>query len=178
MTENQQEHPAATMGQKRRRPFILAPTIPWLIAACAVLALFGALTLLEKGTQPDAGATVSDYQGMTRDEIQAELDRTVRENMMTISVAARATVDSNDIVRINAVNDKDNKFSQRFSLIQDGQVVYESGAVEPGQTIESCHAEGIRAGEAFIEIQAVDTESRKDHGNPTRVKVEVIESQA
>lgn len=177
MTENQQEHPAATMRQRRRRPFILAP-IPWLIAACAVLALFGALTLMEKGTQPDAGATVSDYKGMTRDEIQAELDRTVRENMMTISVAARATVDDNDIVRINAVNDKDNKFSQRFSLIQDDRIVYESGAVEPGQAIESCHAEGIRTGEAFIEIQAVDTESRKDHGNPTRVKVEVIKSQA
>lgn len=177
MTEKQQGHPVAPSKRQRRRLIGHAP-IPWLIAACAILALFGVVTILGEGTKPDAGATVSDYQGMTREEIQAELDRTVRDNMMTVSVASRATVDGNGIARINAVNDSANKFSQRFSLIQDERVIYESGAVEPGQAIESCHAEGLHAGEAFIEIQAVDTESLQDHGNPTRVKVEVIESQA
>lgn len=142
-----------------------------------MLALTGAAVTLYgayKGTKRDTGATVADYRDMTRDEIQAELDKTVRDNMMTVSVAARAPMSEQGIVRINAVNDSKNKFSQRYSLIQDDRVLYESGAVDPGNAIESCHAEGVHTGEALIEVQAVDAETLEDHGNPTRVKVDIV----
>lgn len=35
----------------------------------------------------DAGATVSKYEGMSREEVQAEIDRQTEESRMTISVA-------------------------------------------------------------------------------------------
>lgn len=176
--EHNPEKPAVKK-RKRSLPSISAAT--WVLAICAALVLGGALVMLQGGaggTQRDAGATVSDYRDMTRDEIQAELDKTVRDNMMTVSVAARAPMDDKGIVRINAINDASNKFSQRYSLIQDDRVLYESGAVDPGHAIESCHVEGAHTGEALIEIQAVDSETLEDHGNPTRVKVEIINSQA
>lgn len=170
---------AAPTAKKQKNRLIGTITLPWLLTICAVLALGGAFVTIygaNRGIQRDAGATVSNYQNMTRDEIQAELDKTVRDNMMTVSVAARATMDDQGIVRINAINDTSNKFSQRYSLIQDEQVIYESGAVDPGSAIESCRAKNVHAGEAFIEVQAVDTETLKDHGNPTRVKIDIIES--
>lgn len=169
--------PTTAMEKKRKRRSLNVVSAPWILAICAVLALGGAAVTLfgtHGGTRHDAGATVSDYRGMTRDEIQAELDKTVRDNMMTVSVAARASMNKQGIVRINAINDSSNTFAQRYSLIQDNRVLYESGAVDPGNAIESCHVEGIHEGEALIEVQAVDTDTLEDHGSPTRVKVSII----
>ena len=128
----------------------------------------------------DAGATLVDLdtENMTRDEIQAALDEIVEANMMTISVAPNPVIYADGTVAVYVVNDESNTFDQRFSLIQeqDGEevVLYESGLIEPGEMVTSCAAAGAVAGEAYIEIQAVV--DGEDHGNPTRVKVTLVEA--
>ena len=155
------------------------------IAAVVVVALVVAGVVVgswswERRDTGDAGATLVDLDvdSMTRDEIQAALDEIVEENMMTISVAPNPVIEADGTVSVRVINDSSNTFDQRFSLIQeqDGQevVLYESGVIEPGEMVASCEAAGAVAGEAYIEVQAVV--DGEDHGNPTRVKVTLVEA--
>ena len=127
-------------------------------------------------TRADEGAVISEYEGMTREEIQAELDRTVRENMMTVSIAPVALLDPNGNLEVNVVNVEDNRFPQRFSVIQNDETVYTSGVIEPGKAVVTCHPDHIETGAASIEIQALDPKTKQDHGSPTRVNITVSES--
>lgn len=122
----------------------------------------------------DPGAMITKHEeGMSREEIQAELDRQVEENMMTVSVAPQP-VFAEGKLHVNVINDETNTFPQRFEVIQGERVVYRSGAIKPGETIESCDVDRVEEGEAFIQIQALDAKTKKDHGNPARVKVNVV----
>ena len=80
-------------------------------------------------------------------------------------------------LRVNVQNVQDNKFPQRFRVIQNDETMYESGVVETGKTIETCPAGDIKEGEAYIEIQALDAKTLDSHGNPTRVKVRVEQTE-
>ena len=81
-------------------------------------------------------------------------------------------------LRVNVQNVQDNKFPQRFRVIQNDETIYESGIVETGKTVETCPAGDIEEGEAYIEIQALDTKTHDNHGNPTRVKVRVEQAES
>ena len=171
---------AAPPRPRRRRPRRLRVAAA---VAVAVLVLAGAIAgtwgwaSLDAG---DAGATLVDLdtESMTREEIQAALDEIVEANMMTISVSPNPVIAEDGTVGVYVVNDESNTFDQRFSLIQelDGEevVLYESGLIAPGEMVASCEAQGAQAGEAYIEIQAVV--DGEDHGNPTRVKVTLVEA--
>ena len=100
-----------------------------------------------------------------------------RDNMMTISVAPVAQLQEDGKLRVNVQNVQDNKFPQRFRVIQNDETMYESGVVETGKTIETCPAGDIKEGEAYIEIQALDAKTLDSHGNPTRVKVRVEQAE-
>ena len=63
------------------------------------------------------------------------------------------------------------------AVIQNDETMYESGVVETGKTIETCPAGDIKEGEAYIEIQALDAKTLDSHGNPTRVKVRVEQTE-
>lgn len=97
--------------------------------------------------------------------------------MMTISVAPVAQLQKGGKLRVNVQNAQDNKFPQRFRVIQNDETIYESGVVETGKTIETCPAGDIKEGEAYIEIQALDAKTYDAHGNPTRVKVRVAQAE-
>lgn len=142
------------------------------LALAAVLAAMGLFAWQSKPV-PEAGASVSSTEGKTREQIQRELDQTVRENMMTISVAPVAQIQEDGTLRVNVKNAKDNRFPQRFCVVQNDKTIYESGTIDPGKTVEFCPAEGIQEGEAFIEIQALNKKTLDNHGNPTRVKIQV-----
>lgn len=146
-----------------------------LFAALALVAVLAAIGLFawQSRPVPEAGASVSSAEGKTREQIQRELDQTVRENMMTISVAPVAQMQKDGTLRVNVKNAKDNRFPQRFCVVQNDKTIYESGTIDPGKTVEFCPAEGIQEGEAFIEIQALNKKTLDDHGNPTRVKIQV-----
>ena len=70
------------------------------VAILLALICFGCLIWQIVGVRDDpVGTTIGDYEGMTRDEIQEALNRTVEENMMTVSIASTATIneDANTI---------------------------------------------------------------------------------
>ena len=123
----------------------------------------------------DAGATVSKYEGMTREEIQAELDRQTEESRMTISVNSQPTL-KDGRARVNVINDEGNKFDQSFTLVQDDAEIYQSGVIHPGETVEWCDAEGLHAGEATITVARVDSATGSVVGNPQSVAVTVNEA--
>lgn len=164
---------AATCEDRRRKIGRIGQIVALIILLLCIL--FLGWKVLQFG-KADEGAVVTQYEGMTREEIQAELDRTVRENMMTVSVAPTALLDENGDVAVNVINEESNRFPQRFSLFQDGEVVYRSGTIDPGKTVSSCHPDHISAGPAVIEIQALDPESSEDHGSPTRVDISIVEA--
>lgn len=128
--------------------------------------------------QSPAGTTIGDYQGLTREEVIEQLNRSARENMMTISVAPNATIQADGTVRVNVINVSENKFAQRFSLIQDDEVLYTSDQLDPGRKIEACEVQNIKPGAACIEIQAVDQATGAAHGSPMRVNITVNEASA
>ena len=81
--------------------------------AKAVLAILIALLLLGAGAyayktfiapKEDAGATIKSYEGMTDEEIQADLNRLAEESRMTISVCSKPELKDGK-VRVNVIND-------------------------------------------------------------------------
>lgn len=158
-------------GPGRRKKLVIA----CLAIACALVAV--GLYAWQSQPLPEAGTSITKAEGKTRQEIQDELDAIVRDNMMTISVAPVAQLQAGGKLRVNVQNVTDNKFPQRFRVIQNDKTIYESGVVEAGKTVETCPAGEVEEGEAFIEIQALDAKTYDDHGNPTRVKVRVEQAE-
>ena len=153
--------------------------------AKAVLAILIALLLLGAGAyayktfiapKEDAGATIKSYEGMTDEEIQADLNRLAEESRMTISVCSKPELKDGK-VRVNVINDEDSRFDQRFVLEQDGKTLYESGIVKPGKVVEWVDAEGAHEGEATVTVRALDKESGKTSGSPQAVIIQIVESQ-
>lgn len=163
--------PPRLASSGHRRKLIIA----CLAIVCALIAV--GLYVWQSQPIPEAGASVTRAEGKTRQEIQDELDAIVRDNMMTISVAPVAQLQKDGKLRVNVQNTSDNKFPQRFRVIQNDKTVYESGVIETGKTVETCPAGEIEEGEAYIEIQALDAKTHNEHGNPTRVKVRVEQAE-
>lgn len=146
---NKHAKPRKNSGRKTAR---VALTV--LLALCLVG--IGALAAWHfLAPKADAGATVTSYDGMTDEEIQAELDRQVEASRMTISVAAKLQL-KDGRVRVNVVNAQDSRFGQLFTLEQDGKVLYKSGVVDPGKTVEWVDAKDAHTGEATITVSAAD----------------------
>ena len=160
--------PPCLAGLGRRKKFIVA----CLAIVCALVAV--GLYAWQSQPVPEAGASVTTAEGKSRQEIQDELDAIVRDNMMTISVAPVAQLQEDGKLRVNVQNVQDNKFPQRFRVIQNDETIYESDVVETGKTVETGD---IKEGEAYIEIQALEAKTYDSHGNPTRVKVRVEQAE-
>lgn len=145
--------PPRLAGLGRRKKLVVV----CLAIVCALIAV--GLYAWQSQPVPEAGASVTTAEGKSRQEIQDELDAIVRDNMMTISVAPVAQLQEDGKLRVNVQNVQDNKFPQRFRVIQNDETMYESGVVETGKTIETCPAGDIKEGEAYIEIQALDAKT-------------------
>ena len=135
-------------GLGRRKKLIVA----CLAIVCALVAV--GLYAWQSQPVPEAGASVTTAEG-----------------------APVAQLQEDGKLRVNVQNVQDNKFPQRFRVIQNDETMYESGVVETGKTIETCPAGDIKEGEAYIEIQALDAKTLDSHGNPTRVKVRVEQAE-
>ena len=159
-----------TQGHKKRSPYLL----PCLIGFFCLL-LAGGVFIWNRVllSAADSGATVATYHGQSQEELQAELNRTVAESMMTVSVAPIATIQDDGRLRVNLYNDEHNALPQRFRVLQGDRTLFRSGVVRPGEGVEYCQADGIKAGDAVIEIQSLNKKTHTDKGNPTHVNIRV-----
>ena len=153
--------------------------------AKAILVILVALLLLGAGAyayktfvepKEEGGAKITSYEGMTDEEIQAELNRLAEESRMTISVSAKPELKDGK-VRVNVINVEDSRYDQQFTLEQDGKTLYKSGIIKAGKTVEWIDAEDAHAGEATIAIAAVDKDTGKSTGNPQAMTVQIVEAQ-
>lgn len=145
-----------------------------LLTCAVVLGGTAAVIWMRSGAANPGATIVSATTGQTREEIQRQLDREVQENMMTVSVLPTLRLDEQTgELTAGLENDTENRFAQRFSISQDEEVVYVSDPVMPGERLETVTAEKAKVGPAKIEIQALDPETLRAHGNPTAVEVSV-----
>lgn len=166
------DEPDSETGKKKDKKRVLV-IILLLLALC--LAGAGGY-MLWRSQQPDLdpGATIQETtKGKTTKEIQAELDKIAEKSRMTISVAPTVTL-KNGKARVNVINVKDNRFDQKFTLKQDGTVVYRSGVIKRGHKVEWCKADGLKEGTATLTVQAVNRKTGKASGNPQSVDVKVV----
>ena len=149
------------------------PRRRWPILVAGLIACAGAAIAVVLGSGIDFGTgalLTSAREGQSREEIQAELDREVAENMMTVSVLPNLKLDESS----HELQVGDNKFAQRFVITQGDTCVYESDPLMPGERIEIVRAPKAKEGAARVEVQALDAETLEDHGSPTAIEVEVI----
>ena len=155
--------------QGRSAPKTCALITVLVALACAAALAFWLLAAIPQRAA-DGGATVSDYTGMTREEIQAELDRQVADSMMTVTVSPRAFVHEEGWVELVLANDARNKVQQRFTVVQEGKAVYESGIVAPGRELSSFEVKGLAPGKATVLVQGVDAETGSAAGSSANVE--------
>lgn len=146
-----------------------------LLLVAAVGAIGYLVTRPDTEGEVEGGATVTKYDGKSREEIQKAIDEATANSRMTISVNSQAQLKDGK-VRVNVINDEGNRFYQSFKLEQDGKVLYESKNIEQGKTVEWVDAPDAKPGEATITIQGHDPESGKASGNPQSVKIRIVSS--
>ena len=160
-------------NRRSRRIKAACAVIATLALVCAV-AVAGRIALAPH--EREAGAVVSTYQGMSAEEIQADLDRRASESMMTVSVNPMPELGQDGTLHINVVNDNGDRWAQRFAIIQNGETLYESGVIDPGQSVPSCSVPHAAAGEAAVQIQGLDPSTHQPKGNPASVRVTIEEA--
>lgn len=165
---------ARTRGAAPKRTSSMAK--PALLGAALLAAV--AVALFVWGMLPDddatASATVSTYEPIDMESIQAELDRQVRESMMTVAVSPVCELSDDGTLSLRVLNDESNKLAQSFTLQQEGAVLFRSEPMKPGEEITSCKPDGIRTGDALITVQGIDPASNEPSGSPAAVEVSII----
>lgn len=97
-----------TVVRKRRALIVMGVLLLALCAGGAYLALKGGKT---------GGATLGGYDDMTKEEIQAELDRQARESMMTISLDMTPTLSTDGSkLAVRVANVEENRFDQLIEV--------------------------------------------------------------
>lgn len=160
-------------NNSRQKPSLMKPAL----LGAALLAAIGIALLawsLLSNDDVTASATVSTYEPIDMESIQAELDRQVRESMMTVAVSPVCELFEDGTLGLRVLNDESNKLAQSFTVEQDGQTLFESTAMQPGEEITSCAPNGIQLGDALITVQGLDPASGEPTGSPAAVEVDII----
>lgn len=166
---------AVDMQQKKKGGSKWLTVLLVLLLVAAVGAIGYLVTRPDTEDGVEGGATVTKYDGKSREEIQKAIDDATANSRMTISVNAQAQLKDGK-VRVNVINDENNRFYQSFKLEQDGKVLYKSKSIEQGKTVEWVDAPDAKPGEATITIQGHDQESGKASGNPQSVKIQIVDA--
>lgn len=153
-----------TVVKKRRALIAVGVFLLALCAGGAYLALKGGKT---------GGATLGGYDNMSREEIQAELDRQVEESMMTISLDMTPTLSADGTkLGVRVANVDENRFDQLIEVEQGGEVVGSHKGLKPGEKLDEIEVSGMEAGPAVVTVSALDADGGV-HGNPSQFEVEV-----
>ena len=101
------------------------------------------------------------------------LDEMAERSRITVSLAPDMRLRKGGELRVNLVVPEDNNgISERIEVEQDGAVVYRSGVVEPGRTLEWGIGSEAHEGPATATVYAVGDDG-SDFGNPVSVEVTV-----
>ena len=145
---------ALVVNARRRQPLPLAA------AALAVPCVAAAVLLCSWG---DPTARRGHYEGMTPDEIRADLSRDVACHSMEISVAPRVRMtEGSTSLEARIENPEANKCDQKVKIWEagnEGDVLYESGAIAPGEHIqraELAHSLPVGTHRLIVEFQGYD----------------------
>ena len=87
----------------------------------------------------DPSARDGSYAGKTQEQIIADLNANVQEGMMNISVATvMQGKEGSDMVNVRFENIAANHWDQKCTITLDetGEVLWQSGAIKPGQSID------------------------------------------
>lgn len=103
-------------------------------------------TVTEKNRDPNA--SVGQYEGKTQEEIQAELDKIVRQGMFNISINSTVIMERGSDeaeLRIENIAANIHLMSVQITLDDTGEVIYTSGLIEPGYYIQSVPLNAVLA---------------------------------
>lgn len=125
----------AQKSKKKRRLAMSA-----IIAALLALLLAGLAMCHSCGDDwLDPSARDGSYAGKTHEQIIADLNANVQEGMMNISVATvMQGKEGSDTVNVRFENIAANHWDQKCTITLDetGEVLWQSGAIKPGQSID------------------------------------------
>lgn len=142
-----------------------------LIIVAAALAIY----VIGFSGRSGGGATLGDYDGMSREEIQAELDRQVAESMMTISLDVTPTLsEDSSKLAVRVANVEDNRFDQMVTVEQDGQTVGSYKGLKPGEKLDELDVSGAKPGTATVTVSAM--EDGEPSGSPSSFEVTIVQS--
>jgi hypothetical protein len=142
------------VNARRRRLLALAA------ATVAVPCVTAAALLCSWG---DPAARRGHYEGMTPEEIRAELSRDVAWHSMEISVAPRVRMtEGSTSLEARIENPEANRCDQKVKVWEagrEGDVLYESGAIAPGEHIQHvklAHPLPLGTHRLIVEFQGYD----------------------
>ena len=175
--------PAPGPGTDRRRIAAV------LLIIAAVAAIVVAVALGSGSKKPDTphpdddwydgGTTLIDRSGMTDEEVEAELNRIIRENEMNVSVSAIIRVDAETgVAEVGVRNIEPNHVDQKFTLrLADGTVLYESGGVAPGDELLAVQLDDWPEPgtyDATITFQGYTPETHAENGGTASFDVQLV----
>lgn len=164
-------------GQRRSRSkrYFACLVIVLLLAVCAfVLYVWEPVDAVSSRGVKDGGATITQAKlGESEEEVRARLNKQVQESMMTLSVSSKCEI-KDGRVKVNVVNAESNTLDQSFELTQNGQTLYSSGLIAPGECVVWCDAPGAVPGEATVTIHAHNNGGSEVYGNAQAAKVTLM----
>lgn len=160
------------MARARRKDTFLYVVIAVLLIALltVVPSLFmwnGGLREIMMDTEAKQGP--ADYKSL--EDLQAELNEIASQGMLTISISTNLEFENGTSEAVANIENPDyNSFITKvvITLAENGEIVYESGGIEPGQFIEKIRLDkDLEAGTypAIAEFQAYDPESLNMRGS-------------
>ncbi|MEG0070546.1 MAG: hypothetical protein RR671_02505 [Raoultibacter sp.] len=161
-------------GRIRTTFLISAAGIAILAAVIAAAVLF-----LPQENLPwfDQNAAEGPYAGKTEEEIKADLNRRVEEGMMNISIASRITFPSGTSagtahIENIAANPVDQKVV--ISLKDTDETLYESGAIAPGQHLDTIKLNRVLEAGSYDAIATFTGYNKETHEETGRSAAETI----
>jgi hypothetical protein len=166
-------------GKKRR-------IWPWIVAVCILLlALLAAWWFLiyqpslAKDDWYDGGMTIGSYEGKSQEDIEAALNAQVKEGEMNITCAPVINVDSSTRqADIRMENIEANHVDQKFTITsEDGTVLYQSGAVSPGNHIQTVTLDSVPSAgthNVTVTFQGYDRDTHKAKGGTAAFSVQLV----
>lgn len=160
--------PATEQEDRKKRKVII------IVIVCIAAALLAALLIwffaFGGSSQYDSNARTGQAPYKTEEEMQEELNRTVEEGMLDISIVSVIDFDDGTSEGIAYIeNVPSNIYNMQVTITQDdtGDVLYESGILEPNHYIEKIKlTRDLDAGEynATATFTALDKDSLNEVG--------------